>query len=176
MKCRDCTADIPDGSNFCNICGAPQASAAQKHSRKKRGNGQGCVYKRGDKWAAEVTLGYILQDGKRKRKIRRKCGFDKKKDAVAYLETLRASAPARSGRSSRRHQEFPSPSAHGSYPPDGRHSAADGWQFHTDIHRRIPSPASGQRRPGQTEPGHSSPDDWQSHWEREPEWKALQWR
>ncbi len=94
MKCRLCSADIPEGSNFCNICGARQQPP--QHSQKKRGNGQGSVYKRGDKWAAEVTLSYYFdQQGRKKRKIRRKCGFERKKDALAFIETLRASEPVR---------------------------------------------------------------------------------
>lgn len=89
MICLKCKKEIPEGSAFCNHCGAAQTP--QQRTRKQRGNGQGSVYKRGAKWAAEITLGYYLdQQGKRKRKVRRKCGFDKKKDAVAYLETLRA--------------------------------------------------------------------------------------
>lgn len=92
MICVKCKKDIPEASAFCNHCGASQSPAPRK---AKRGNGQGCVYKRGDKWAAEVTLGYYMQDGKRKRKMRRKCGFARKKDAVAYIETLRNGQPVR---------------------------------------------------------------------------------
>lgn len=91
MICRVCSAEIPTGSNFCNICGASQ-NPPQRNA-KKRGNGQGSVYKRGDRWVAEVTTGYYMDGDKKKRKIRRKCGFERKKDAVAYLETLRTSAP-----------------------------------------------------------------------------------
>jgi len=91
MICIKCKKDIPDGSAFCNHCGISQTPP--QRTRKARGNGQGSVYRRGDKWAAEVTLGYTLDaDGKRKRKIRRKCGFERKKDALAYLETLRSEA------------------------------------------------------------------------------------
>lgn len=91
MICIRCKKDIPEDSAFCNHCGAAQnAAECTQKAVKKRGNGQGSVYKRGDKWAAEVTLGYYFEDGKRKRKIRRKCGFDRKKDALAYIEQLRA--------------------------------------------------------------------------------------
>ena len=89
MICRSCSAEIPEGSLYCNFCGIPQQ--AKQHSTKKRGNGQGSVYKRGDKWAAEVTLGWYIDGDKMKRRIRRKCGFDKKKDAVAFIESLKAS-------------------------------------------------------------------------------------
>lgn len=93
MKCRSCSAEIPDGSKYCNLCGISQQPAPK--SRKKRGNGQGTVYKRGDRWAAEVTVGWYMDGDQKKRKVRRKCGFEKKKDAIAYIETLRASEPVR---------------------------------------------------------------------------------
>lgn len=86
MLCIKCKQDIPDGSNFCNICGAKQIQAL--HGTKKRGNGQGTVYKRGNSWTAQVTLGYYMQNGTKKRKIAQKYGFKTKKEAAAYLPTL----------------------------------------------------------------------------------------
>lgn len=86
MRCRKCGAEIPDSSVYCNACGTKQEGSA---SIKKRGNGQGCVYRRGSGWAAEITKGYYLDNGKMKRKIARKQGFKTKKEAVLYLETLR---------------------------------------------------------------------------------------
>lgn len=89
MLCISCEKEIPDGSKFCNHCGVSQTPAEKVHNTKKRGNGQGSVYRSGGKWAAEVTLGYYMENGKVKRKMRRKYGFDRKKDALAYIETLR---------------------------------------------------------------------------------------
>ena len=87
MICIKCNAEIPDKSNFCNICGAKQVS--QPKNTKKRGNGQGTVYKRPNgTWAAQVTLGYYLKDGKKKRKTAQKYGFKTKKDALTYMQTL----------------------------------------------------------------------------------------
>lgn len=86
MLCIKCKQDIPDGSNFCNICGAKQIQAL--HGTKKRGNGQGTVYKRGNSWTAQVTLGYYMQNGVKKRKIAQKYGFKTKKEAAAYIPTL----------------------------------------------------------------------------------------
>lgn len=58
---------------------------------KNRGNGQGTVFKLpGGKYRAEVTLGYD-KDGKRKCKT--KSGFNKKKDALDYLEILKQTVP-----------------------------------------------------------------------------------
>jgi integrase len=62
---------------------------------KTRGNGQGTVFKQPNgKYRAEVTLGYRMVDGKRRRVCRTKSGFIRKKDALDFLETLRVSAPA----------------------------------------------------------------------------------
>lgn len=55
MKCIKCSALIPDGSAFCNICGKRQAP--EKRKRRKRANGTGTIYKmsgsRSKPWAAE---------------------------------------------------------------------------------------------------------------------------
>lgn len=88
MICRKCNATIPDGSLFCNLCGTSQTPPAPHP--KKRGNGQGTICKLpSGKWQAIVTLGYITDEsGKLHRKKRTKV-FDKKKDAIAALPTLK---------------------------------------------------------------------------------------
>lgn len=92
MLCRKCGQEIPENSIYCNLCGAKQE--IPKHGTKKRGNGQGSVYKRpSGTWAVQITMGYYMQDGKRKRKVKQKCGFRTKKEAIQYIETLRT-APA----------------------------------------------------------------------------------
>ena len=89
MNCKKCGKEIPEGVPFCCWCGKSQTAPERKG--KTRGNGQGCVFKRpSGSWAAEVTLGYYMQDGKCKRKMARKCGFRTKKEALAYIEILRA--------------------------------------------------------------------------------------
>ena len=90
MKCTKCKKEIPDESVFCMYCGKKQTPAV--HGVKKRGNGQGSVYKRSNlpSWTAEVTVGYYLdKDGKPRRKYKTKSGFKTKRDAVAYIEKLR---------------------------------------------------------------------------------------
>ena len=88
MICIKCGAEIPDSSNFCNVCGAKQTATAR--NGKKRGNGQGSVYKLpSGSWAAQITLGFYLENGEKKQKFRRKKGFKTKKEAIYYLESLR---------------------------------------------------------------------------------------
>lgn len=86
--CRKCKKPIPDGSAFCNHCGAKQADPAPHP--KKRGNGQGTVCRLSNgKWQAVVTLGYYTDDkGKLHRKKKTKC-FAKKSEAIAALPTLK---------------------------------------------------------------------------------------
>lgn len=43
MKCVKCSAEIPDGSTFCSVCGKKQV--AEKRKALKRANGTGSVYK-----------------------------------------------------------------------------------------------------------------------------------
>lgn len=91
MNCRKCKKEIPDNSKYCNYCGTKQE---YEKSVKKRGNGQGTVYKDSHgKWKAEVTLGFdevIADNGKVKLKRKRttKTGFDTKKAALDYLPHL----------------------------------------------------------------------------------------
>lgn len=87
MICRKCKAEIDDNSAFCKFCGTKQVT--QDRNTKKRGNGQGTVYKRpSGTWAAQVTLGYYIKDGVKKRKTAQKYGFKTKKEAIAYINEL----------------------------------------------------------------------------------------
>lgn len=79
MVCRKCRKEIPDESTYCNRCGAKQSVSRVP---KKRGNGQGTVYKRGQTWTAKHTLyrnGCAL--------TRAKGGFETKRDALAWLSS-----------------------------------------------------------------------------------------
>lgn len=89
MECIKCHAIIADDSMFCNYCGKQQSPPP--HAPKRRGNGQGTIYRApSGTWTAEVTLGYYTDtDGKLKRRKRKKYGFRTKKEAAAYIETLR---------------------------------------------------------------------------------------
>lgn len=76
MKCRKCSAELPENAIYCHLCGTRQEPVK---GSKARSNGQGTVYKRGDKWEARHR---IVRDGKVYSKS--KC-FDKKKDALKWL-------------------------------------------------------------------------------------------
>lgn len=89
MICLSCGASLPAGAAFCPWCGKRAAEKEKPvHAPKRRGNGQGTVYKRGTSYVACVTLGYYTDEsGKKHRKTVSK-RFDKKKDAVAALATM----------------------------------------------------------------------------------------
>lgn len=88
MPCRKCGAETPQGALYCPFCGKPINYAP---TPKKRGNGQGTAYKRGSTWTAQITqYTYIDENGKLRQKLKRKGGFRTKKEAIAYIETLRS--------------------------------------------------------------------------------------
>ena len=75
MTCSKCKKDINGSFMYCPYCGTKITATAEKKT-KKRGNGQGTVYKSGNKYVAVVTLGYYTDDnGNTKRKIRSKYFF-----------------------------------------------------------------------------------------------------
>lgn len=82
MQCIKCTADIPEGAAWCPWCGRKQ----ETEKIRRRGNGQGSVYRIGSKWAAVVVLGW--HEGKPVRVKRQ--GFRTKKEALEALPGLRA--------------------------------------------------------------------------------------
>jgi hypothetical protein len=84
MTCIKCSADLAEGSVFCHVCGRKQKREQQT---RKRGNGEGSVYKRGNKWVAVRTLGYYYENGKSKRKTVSKY-FDTSREAVKAVGSL----------------------------------------------------------------------------------------
>lgn len=80
MICNFCHKDIPEESVFCLFCGKKQERVPRA---RKRGNGTGTVYKRGNTWQAEACR-YVGDQRLRAYKG----GFRTKKEALAYLEHL----------------------------------------------------------------------------------------
>jgi len=89
LECRVCKKEVPDGQ-FCCLCGANQDKP--KRNTKKRGNGSGTVFKRGNYWYAMATCySFVQQEDGSLKKVRRrvsKGGFTTKKDALSYLPSL----------------------------------------------------------------------------------------
>ena len=93
MICPYCgRAGSPEDAVFCSYCGKRLEKKESARSPKRRGNGQGTVYKRGAGYTAVVTVGYWTdENGKQHRRTVSKT-FEKKKDAVAALPTLAQSS------------------------------------------------------------------------------------
>lgn len=95
MTCIKCGKEIPEGSAFCNHCGSPQAPASSRRGKRRRGNGEGSAYKRGNYWQIEIVMGY---DGQGKPIRRTKSGFRTKKEALEYIPTLKGAKPGERSR------------------------------------------------------------------------------
>lgn len=89
ILCRSCNKEMGD-TPFCPWCGARQQKPDRKP--KKRGNGQGSVFKEGTTWTAVITTGYEIVDGKVRQKRKKKRGLPTKTAALEYLATLREQA------------------------------------------------------------------------------------
>ena len=92
-----CRRDLEPGWAFCPFCGKKQAKPQRK--AKSRANGLGSVYKRGDKWLAVKTIGWITdplpadappgtEPHKRRQTVTRT--YSTRKDATAALPFLTA--------------------------------------------------------------------------------------
>lgn len=99
MKCNvpKCAREIPADAVFCPYCGRKQQRPKRK--TKSRGNGLGTVYRKGDRWIAVKTVGWIVDPlppdapagsvaHKRRQTVQR--SFPTKKDALAALPFMTA--------------------------------------------------------------------------------------
>lgn len=85
MICIKCDKEIPNGSLYCLYCGRKQVV---ERSKRTRASGTGTAYKRGNYWYAEATIGKKIVDGKPVYVKKKKGGFTRKKDALAYIPML----------------------------------------------------------------------------------------
>lgn len=90
LLCPRCGAKVPDAP-YCCHCGK---MLKKKATRKRRGNGQGTVIQRGGKYRAVVTLGYWWDENGKKHRKTRSATFDRKRDAVDALATLKTEKTA----------------------------------------------------------------------------------
>lgn len=83
MLCVKCQKEIPDGSKFCNWCGAAQIKKQKPAHR--RGNGQGTAIKRGKTWTGIAPgKSWVGDDGKLHRERPTKGGFATKSQALLW--------------------------------------------------------------------------------------------
>jgi len=86
MICVKCGMKVPT-MPFCGLCGWQQKKPVPQ--RTKRGNGQGSVFRLANgKYKAVVVLGYYSDEAGRHKRTR-SATFEKKRDAVAALPSLR---------------------------------------------------------------------------------------
>ena len=110
MNCRKCNEVLPDCAKYCLYCGAKQVLAQKRPYTRMRGNGSGTAYKRGRTWTASLTVGWnvIEKDGAPKAVPvkRTKGGFKTKRDALAHIPNLQATAPKPHNRTFAYYWEF----------------------------------------------------------------------
>lgn len=88
MICPKCKRQIPTDAILCCYCG--RRFVVERTSKKKRGNGEGCAYKRGSTWTVVTSAQSWTDDtGKLHRKRLTKGGFKTRAEALAYAQTLK---------------------------------------------------------------------------------------
>ena len=91
MPCRKCKRETPSDAQFCPYCGVSLYQKKNTHKPRTRPNGAGTAIQRGKTWTARVVVGWKLSDGDKPHKqpvYRTKGGFARKKDALAYCDSL----------------------------------------------------------------------------------------
>jgi site-specific recombinase XerD len=86
MNCIKCNLEIDSDSVFCKFCGKKQI---REPVNRQRGNGQGSILRRGNKWIAYAPVIYYKDDqGKLRKKTRSKTCATKKEAAAALAEMI----------------------------------------------------------------------------------------
>lgn len=88
MNCIKCAAPLPAGALYCPFCGKKQSATERKG--RKRANGEGSVFRYRAGWRAQIVVGYKVVNGVSRPVRKTKAGFQTKRAALEYLETLRA--------------------------------------------------------------------------------------
>ena len=86
MNCIKCGLEIDDDSIYCKICGKKQI---KEPVNRQRGNGQGSILRRGNKWIAYAPVIYYKDEkGNLRKKTRSKTCATKKEAAAALAEMI----------------------------------------------------------------------------------------
>ena len=90
MSCRKCNRETPPDALYCPYCGVSLNPIKYTRKTRTRPNGAGTAFKRGKTWMSRVVIGWKAADGIRSVPIyRSKGGFQTKREALAYCETLK---------------------------------------------------------------------------------------
>lgn len=86
MICIKCAKEIDVDSVYCKYCGRKQI---REKTSRHRGNGQGTIYRRGNKWIAYTSPTYYTDEqGKLRKKTRSKTCATKKEATAALAEMI----------------------------------------------------------------------------------------
>lgn len=88
LPCRKCAQQLHPTWVTCPWCSTPVAAPTKRKKATRRSNGTGGAYKKDGNWAARVTIGWHVIDGKNVPIRKSKCGFKSKTEALKYCAKL----------------------------------------------------------------------------------------
>ena len=91
-NCIKCSKPIDSDFIYCPYCGKKQITV-KGNGGKRRGNGQGSIFKQGKRYVAMITVGYYTDDKGKKHRKTRSQSFPTKKEAVQALASLKPETP-----------------------------------------------------------------------------------
>lgn len=104
IVCKKCKAELESAFVCCPYCGKSIAEKPKK--KRRRANGEGNVYKRGNTYTVRVTLGYELRNDKAVAITATKGGFATQRAAIEYIPTLKAEGKSSSAKQERHAQDY----------------------------------------------------------------------